>query len=83
MWDGYLKEEYGSRIRDWADSHQIPFLQMHTSGHAGPADLQRFAKALNPKVLAPIHSFQPERYQEFFPRVVLWPDGEWWDLKAL
>jgi ribonuclease J len=83
MWDGYLKEASEARIRDWADSHQIPFLQLHTSGHAGPADLQRFANALNPKVLAPIHSFQPERYQEFFPRVVLWPDGEWWDLKAL
>jgi len=83
MWEGYLKEKYGASIKDWADAHQIPFMQMHTSGHAGPADLQTFANALNPKSLTPIHSFQPERYSEFFPRVVFRQDGEWWNLKDL
>lgn len=82
MWEGYLKEDYGARIQTWAESHQIPFMQVHTSGHAGPADLKRFAEALDPKVLVPIHSFQPERYQEFFPRVEGHEDGAWWELES-
>ena len=80
MWEGYLKDEYGARIKTWVETHQIPFTQMHTSGHAGPADLKHFAEALDPKVLVPIHSFQPESYHELFPRVEAHEDGEWWDL---
>ncbi len=80
MWEGYLKDDYGARVKTWADTHQIPFMQVHTSGHAGPADLKRFAEALNPKVLVPIHSFKPETYGELFPRVEAHGDGDWWNL---
>ena len=82
MWEGYLKDAYGARTKDWADAHQIPFMQAHTSGHAGPADLKRFAEALGPKVLVPIHSFQPARYQDLFPRVEAHGDGGWWEVGA-
>jgi ribonuclease J len=80
MWEGYLKDDYGARIKAWVEEHQIPFMQVHTSGHAGPADLKRFAEAMNPKVLVPIHSFKPESYGELFPRVELHGDGEWWEV---
>jgi ribonuclease J len=78
MWEGYLKDGSGARVRTWADAHQIPFIHAHTSGHAGPADLKRFAIALDPKVLVPIHSFKPGNYGELFPRVEAHGDGEWW-----
>lgn len=78
MWEGYLEQPSGARLTQWTERLGIPFLAMHTSGHAGPADLQRFATALDPKELTPIHSFNPDRYAEFFPRVKTHPDGEWW-----
>jgi ribonuclease J len=80
MWEGYLKDGSGARLKAWIDAHQIPFTQMHTSGHAGPADLKRFAEALDPKVLVPIHSFKPESYGDLFPRVETHEDGGWWEL---
>jgi ribonuclease J len=45
------------------------------SGHAGPADLKRFTQALDPKLLVPIHSFHPERYQPIFFEVEAHEDG--------
>lgn len=38
-------------------------LQLHTSGHAFEADLLRFAKAVRPKTLIPIHTCHPEKYE--------------------
>ena len=43
-------------------------------------DLRRYAEALDPKVLVPIHSFHPERYHAFFPMVEGHEDGGWWEL---
>ena len=80
LWEGYLKQTSGLELQAWADAHGIPLQLLHTSGHASPADLKRFAEALDPKVLVPIHSFKPESYGELFPRVEAHGDGEWWDL---
>ncbi len=80
MWEGYLKEDSGVRLKAWLGAHQVSFMQAHTSGHAGPADLKRFAEALNPKVLVPIHSFKPESYGKLFSSVEAHGDGEWWEL---
>jgi ribonuclease J len=38
----------------------------HTSGHAGAAELEEFWRLVEPKVLFPIHTLHPERYQERF-----------------
>ncbi len=80
MWEGYLKKDSGLALRAWAEAHGIPLQCLHTSGHASPADLKRFVTAIDPGVLVPIHSFQPERYGELFPRVERHGDGEWWEL---
>ncbi len=78
LWEGYLKQKSGLDLQAWADAHNVPLQLLHTSGHASPADLGRFVKALDPKVLVPMHTFQPERYVELFPRVEAHGDGEWW-----
>lgn len=80
LWEGYLRKESGIALQEWCDTHGVPLKCVHTSGHASPADLKRFATALDPKVLVPIHSFQPERYAEFFSRVEAHEDGEWWEV---
>ena len=72
MWDGYLTEEF----RQYCKAKGLVIEQVHTSGHAVLNDLQRFAKALNPKSLVPIHTFMPRSYLELFENVNIVHDGE-------
>ena len=80
MWDGYLAEPGTQRVVRWLDGHGIPWQSIHTSGHASAADLQRFADALAPRKLVPIHSFEGDRFAEFFDNVVQEQDGVWWEV---
>ena len=80
MWEGYLKEKSVQRVVTWLDEHDIPWQVIHTSGHASAVDLQRFAAALAPGMLVPIHSFETGRFAEFFSNVVQKEDGVWWDV---
>ena len=78
MWQGYLKDESTARARQWLSEQGIPLEVIHTSGHASVADLSRFAAALSPRRLVPIHSFETGRFGEFFENVVRQKDGVWW-----
>lgn len=80
LWGGYLEEERLAPFKDWLARHAIPLTSIHTSGHASVADLQRFAAALAPRMLVPIHSFETGRFSEFFDRVTMKSDGEWWEV---
>ena len=80
QWDWYLKEERYRAIDEWRQANGLLFHQVHTSGHASPDDLKRFATALNPKMLVPIHSDAPERYRDLYPFVQAHMDGEWWQI---
>ncbi len=80
MWDGYLEEPGTQRVVRWLEDHSIPWQSIHTSGHASVADLQRFATALAPRNLVPIHSFETDRFPEFFDNVVQQQDGVWWEV---
>ena len=78
MWEGYLRERSSLKVLNWLEQHGIPQRTIHTSGHASVADLKRFAAALGPQTLVPIHSFETPRFGEFFDNVVHKKDGEWW-----
>ena len=79
MWEGYLKQDRSRKVIAWLDDHDIPWRTLHTSGHASVTDLTRFAAALAPRALVPIHSFQTVRFGDFFSHVVHRDDGEWWE----
>lgn len=81
MWEGYLKEPRMQRFHNWVAQHNIPMRSIHTSGHASPEDLRRFAAALSPRMLVPIHSFFPEQFSTLFDNVQQKQDGEWWDVR--
>lgn len=88
QWLGYLKcsndAYYGAEeIAAYQHDRQVNFVYAHTSGHATVEDLQTFAKALNPKMLVPIHSCSPEKYAELFSNVVYKEDGECWEVKNM
>ena len=80
MWEGYLKENVAQKVMRWLDDNGIPWQVIHTSGHASVADLKRFAGAIAPSKLVPIHSFETGRFAEFFDNVVQQDDGVWWEV---
>lgn len=78
MWQGYLDEPSGVKLRGWLAEHGIPLSILHSSGHASPADLQRFAAAIDAREVVPVHTRQATRYSELFANVRARADGEWW-----
>ncbi len=78
-WSGYLRDPSTQGVRDWIAERAIPMHHVHTSGHASLPDLRRFAAALAPRKLVPIHSFHTDRFDEFFAYVERRRDGEWWE----
>jgi len=72
MWGGYLTEEF----KNFCNEKGVIIESVHTSGHAELEDLKKFANALNPKKLIPIHTFNRERYPEYFKNVQILEDEE-------
>jgi len=74
QWIGYLSysdtEYFGAEaMAGYQNDPQVNFVYAHTSGHATVADLQRFAKALKPKMLVPVHTECGEGFIETFANV--------------
>jgi len=80
LWEGYLKMDRQRPFLNWLEKLNIPLVQIHTSGHAAIDDLKKFANAINPKKLVPIHSFNTDRYDDFFNRVENKKDRVWWNV---
>jgi len=80
QWDGYWEQGSYDRVKNWIELHSVPKMSIHTSGHASVIDLKRFAAAINPLKIIPIHSFLPNLYFEIFQNVEMHDDGEWWEV---
>ncbi len=76
MYEGYRRDSSFENVQSFMDRHKIAFEYAHTSGHAGVDDLKKLVKALNPKILIPIHTFNPERYAELWPNTHPFNDGQ-------
>ena len=76
MWHGYLKNDDGRKVQEWFDKGHCPATHIHTSGHASPADLRRFANKIKPKMLIPVHGVAWDCETEGFPPIVRLDDGE-------
>jgi len=72
MWEGYLAPAF----KAYCAKKGLLIEDVHTSGHAVPDDLKAFAKALNPAVLIPIHTFFADEYKNLFSNVKVLKDGE-------
>jgi len=72
MWEGYLPD-----VKPFWDKNKVPVLQVHCSGHAYVGDLERFAAAIKPEFIIPIHTFFPEKYHDLFgSNIKLVKDGQ-------
>lgn len=77
QWKGYIRDKKKARaFWDFVDANNLNVEYIHTSGHAVVSDLQRFTKALNPKHLVPIHTFEPDEYPKFFKNVKTAKNGQ-------
>ncbi len=76
MWTGYLSEPYHSASLEWCQAGGSEVAYIHTSGHASPADLRAFTKALQPRAVIPVHGQAWDDNAEGFGDVKRLADGE-------
>lgn len=79
-WSGYL--DPADQNSGWAQAQAAgaKTMKLHTSGHASPADLARFAAAIAPKALVPVHGIAWDTVTIPLPPVRRLSDGEAWRL---
>jgi ribonuclease J len=71
MWGGYYENE-----KPFWDEYDIYPMHVHTSGHAGITQLKKFASALNPITIIPVHTLSPDKFPEYFGnKVKILSDG--------
>jgi|AntAceMinimDraft_9_1070365.scaffolds.fasta_scaffold18785_2 ribonuclease J len=83
QWLGYLEEEYEKKekIKIYRDlKEKYYWYYAHTSGHADLSTLKKFAKALKPKILIPIHTEYKDEFKRHFDNVLVLDDGNSLDL---
>lgn len=76
LWDGY-RTAPGSTIPDFLSL--VPQWEpLHTSGHASPKDIQTVIEKINPDIIIPIHTDNPEMLRTICSgrNVVVLNDGE-------
>lgn len=74
QWRGYLDipehQKFGAKqVAAYRGDPMVNFTYAHSSGHAPVEDLQKFARAINPKMLIPIHTEYAGTFGEFFDNV--------------
>jgi ribonuclease J len=79
QWKGYLEDTSGKcygaeQVASYKADPLVNYVYAHTSGHAPLEDLQRFADAINPRKLVPVHTEFPEDYSENFKNVEILDD---------
>lgn len=79
-WSGYIDPD--DLNSGWAKARAAgaKTLKLHTSGHASPSDLARFAAAISPKALVPVHGVAWDNPIIPLPPVRRLTDGEPWIL---
>lgn len=81
QWLGYLSSSdvdyFGAEaVAAYRNDPQVKFIYAHTSGHATVEDLQRFATAVNPGRLIPIHTEHGDLFPRCFEKVCCLADGQ-------
>jgi len=77
MWKGYLEKPNTKKFIDYLKNGKFTIHKIHTSGHADIGTLKKMVEAINPKNIAPIHTFRGGDYKKIFrlPIIEL-KDGE-------
>jgi len=77
MWEGYLKKDTTKTFIDYLENRNFSTYKIHTSGHADTETIKKIVKAIKPKNIVPIHTFEGDKYKCIFKEsVVMLKDGE-------
>lgn len=79
-WNGYLDPTDPHSGWAQAAAAGATTVKLHTSGHASPADLSRFAIAIAPKVMIGVHGLNWRAPAVALPPVRSLEDGEAWEV---
>jgi len=74
-WEGYLKKPEWEDFKRKVEQVSGTFKVCHTSGHIYLDDLVAFVRAVNPRIVIPMHTFEPGKFGEHFPNAVMLEDG--------
>jgi len=75
-WQGYLEKPDWAKCRKKIEEAGGDLVPRHVSGHIYEEDLVELVRALNPKRVVPIHTFDPEGFVRHFPNATPLRDGE-------
>lgn len=76
MWRGYLAEADGRVAAAWFSKGGARPVHIHTSGHASPADLKNFARAIAARHMVPVHGTAWDSEGANFPPLCRLHNGE-------
>ena len=74
QWKGYLEQESSQKMKDFFAPCRMKY--MHSSGHASPDVLQRFAESMNAKMLIPVHGENWRSHTDSFSNNALIDNGQ-------
>jgi len=75
-WKGYLEKPDWVRCQEQLKAAGGELIHAHASGHIYEDDLVAFVNGINPRMVVPIHTFEPDGFKELFPNVTCLADGE-------
>jgi ribonuclease J len=75
-WQGYLEKPDWVNCRKKIEEVGGDLVPRHVSGHIYEEDLVELVRALNPKRVIPIHTFEPNEFLRHFPNATPLRDGE-------
>lgn len=75
-WPGYLEQPRSANVERKVTSAGARFVKAHTSGHMFAEDTAAFLGEMDPKVVIPIHTFNPEAFRRLGRKVRTLNDGE-------
>jgi ribonuclease J len=75
-WQGYLKNPDWVQLRQRLTEVGGDLIPAHTSGHIYVADLCKLVRAVHARTVIPIHTFEPEKFRDYFANVRVLHDGQ-------
>lgn len=75
-WTGYLDRPDWLPVRTALSAAEGDLIEVHTSGHIHSADIAELVGQIKAKVVVPVHTFEPERFQSIAANVRILKDGE-------
>jgi len=80
QWEVIWEQDSNAYLRECLANHKIAKESIHNIRSCKPIRLKRFADALVPSRIVPIHTFMPEKYLEIYNNVELHADGQYWEV---